>query len=173
LGIAVALGALAGIGLLLPSHYHVERRIYVGVPPTAVFGQINTLPHWLNWAFAGYTQQGQVPPVEFMGPMDGPGALYVWRDEAGEEGRVEIVASTPPEQVQLRMLTNNGAFSSRLTFVLEPQLDGTIVHWIEEGDVGYRLQMRYLMLFHGLDAVLGKRYEAGLQALKAYCESHH
>ena len=168
LGVISILALLAGIGFLLPSNYRVEESIYIQVSPAEVFEQVNNLPNWENWAFAGYGE-GK-PEVRFMGPVDGAGAIYTWEDDLGG-GRMEIISSTFPTNVQLKLMTQGGVYASHLYFVLEPQDGGgTLVHWSEEGDLGLHLKARYFLAMGVLEKAIAANYQTGLQALKARCE---
>ncbi len=168
LGIVTSITVLGIIAVCLPDTYQVEQKVFIQAPPKIVFEQINTLPHWQNWAFAGYGED--MPKLSFSGPMDGQGAIYSW-SQGDYNNRTEIISSRPFDIVQLRMITNNGEFSSQANFTLEPMEGGTLLHWTECGEVGFKLQARLLIALGGLEKSLSSNYETALQALKAHCES--
>ena len=167
LGIFASIALITGIALLLPSSYQVEREVFIQAPPRQVFEQINTLTHWPNWAFAGWGKER--PSFSFSGPMDGQGAICTWQNGRGS-GRVEIISSTPFEQIQMRTMLNGGAIISESNFQLLSQEGGTLLTMEEKGDVGFKLQTRLLIALGKVEESLGERYEVALQALKAHCE---
>lgn len=168
LGVLVAVLLMAVISILLPSSYHIQREVFIQVPPKRVFQQINTLTHWQNWAFAGWGED--LPSISFAGPMDGQGAICTWSNEQGR-GRAEIISSMPFRQIQMKTSLNTGSIVSDATFQLLEQEGGTLLRWEEKGDVGFNMQSRLLIALGKVEQSLGHQYEVALQALKAHCEA--
>jgi hypothetical protein len=49
IGVLVLLALAAGVGLWMPTEWHVERSVVVAAPASVVFPLINDLQRWPEW----------------------------------------------------------------------------------------------------------------------------
>jgi uncharacterized protein YndB with AHSA1/START domain len=168
----IVMGVLFGLfiigGLLLPSQIQVQRGIDIGAPPEEVFPLVDDLRAFNRWSpWAGIDSATR---YEFSGPESGVGARLSWSSENPEVGfgTQEIVASNPPEQVDLR-LDFGPQGTARTHFYLAPVDTGTGVTWSFEYGIGNDLIGRYKGLI--MSRMVGAKYEEGLSRLKALAET--
>ncbi len=152
--------------LVLPSAYTVDVSVPVEASKQDVYEQINTLQNWQNWALPSMENNGN----NYTGPVSGEGAVFEWKD-AESEGRLEIVETTPYQEVQLRTLTSGGQFESEITFYLHEENGVTLVKWQEEGDYGWNPLTRLTASMLGFQEKISENYQQSLQRLKDYLES--
>lgn len=168
LAIAVIAGALYAAGLALPKTAHVERSIVIEAPPVMVFTVLNgfrQFPRWSPWADI---DPNAVTTLE--GPEAGVGARMSWSGNAEVgTGSQEILESTPPSGIRLRLTFGDfpGAFLA--SYTLAPEGAGTRLTWGFDADYGSSVLGRYFGLFS--DSMLGPDYEKGLGRLKTFVES--
>ena len=167
LAMAVFAVALYAVGLALPQTAHVERSIVVNAPPVTVFTVLNgfrQFPRWSPWADL---DPNAVTTVE--GPETGVGAKMSWSGNAEVgTGSQEILESTPPASIKLRLTFGDfpGAFLA--SYTLAPEGEGTRVTWGFDADYGASVLGRYFGLLS--DSMLGPDYEKGLGRLKTFVE---
>lgn len=167
LTIVVLAGALYAIGLVLPQAAHVERSIVVNAPATTVFTVLNgfrQFPRWSPWADL---DPNAVTTVE--GPETGVGAKMSWSGNAEVgTGSQEILESTPPSSIKLRLTFGDFPGSFLASYTLTPEGAGTRVTWGFDADYGSSVPGRYFGLLS--DSMLGPDYEKGLSRLKTFVE---
>lgn len=168
---AIAMAATGGVVLLvsfwLPKTAHVERSIVIDAPPTTIFTVLNGFRQFERWSpWAGIDPDAK---TTFEGPDFGVGAKMSWSgNDAVGTGSQEILESTPPTSIRLRLTFGDfaGTFHSR--YALEPADGGTRVNWSFDADYGGSLMGRWFGLLS--ERMVGPDYEAGLQRLKAFVE---
>jgi hypothetical protein len=161
LGAAVVL--LAGIGLLLPSSYSVERSVTIQASPEEVFNHLQTLKGWPEWT-AWTVQRYPDMKVSFSGPDQGVGAVYVWNGEEVGAGSLKLTGADPSRGVTYDLDFDNGQFLSKGEIRMEPAGDQVKLTWINRGDLGWNPINRYFGLM--IDGVMGPDFETGLNNLK-------
>lgn len=162
------------IGLLLPTHAHVERSITVERPQSMMFAIVNSYRYFEQWS----TWAERDPNADYVvsGPDAGVGARLSW---AGEphlvgSGWQEIVASRPYEQIDVTLdFDSQGIAKSRFTF--EAVGDATKISWSFDTDLtdGLNFFDGFMARYFGLlfDRWIGRDYEQGLANLKQFAES--
>ncbi|MEH0155259.1 SRPBCC family protein [Limibacter armeniacum] len=169
LGVLLALGIFALIALMLPSKYELEQSVLIAAPATEVFDQINELRNWDHWAFVN-TENDQRLAVNYTGPSKGVGCRMTWQLEDGSVSHLEVVKAMPPISVEVRLVTNDGAFVSDGAFTIEEGAGQTLVKWKETGDFGFNLFARFIASVGGFKEEMSKNYQQALSVLKQYCE---
>ncbi|MGF1455252.1 MAG: SRPBCC family protein [Alphaproteobacteria bacterium] len=162
---------LFAVGLMLPRHVGVERRIVINAPAEVVYLYVNDLRRFNTWSPWAKAYPDMV--FRFSGPEAGVGARMDWESghpDLGSGGQ-EIVEAVPDRFVR-SVLDFGEKGSSMIFWRLDPVEDGdaTRVTWRFTTDMGYNPIGRYRGL--AFDDMVGRDYEKGLDALKDRAESH-
>jgi hypothetical protein len=157
---------LAGIGLLLPRAYKVERSALIQAPVEVVFDQVNDLKkneNWSPWKAADPTVK-----ISYGEITAGVGASNSWTSEKSGEGTMTILESNANQDIQIRLeFKGMGAAQGYTTF--SPEGDGVRVTQGFRGDQGWNLAGRYMNLM--MDKMVGPYFDKGLAKLKEVSES--
>jgi dienelactone hydrolase/uncharacterized protein YndB with AHSA1/START domain len=129
LGLAVLFYAL---GYLLPTRTQVERATNIPAAPEIVYGLMNDLSQFKEWA----PWRERYPAVEYnvSEPAQGLGATLDWKDPEFDSGTLTIIDAQPYSR--LRMLLDSDGDQAVLDYRLEPLESGTHITWtlsIEHG----------------------------------------
>ena len=160
---------LAGLGALLPRHWHVEQSVMINAPPAAVHAWVSDLRHWPDWA--QWNQAELAPKNQVSTPSTGVGAKLTWygrSDRGGNEtaGEVRIVRSDPAQGVWFENRTSGSDPShAQLTYVPKPGV--TEVVWRDDGLLPPVVGGLFLDLFQKR---LSKHMASGLERLKELVE---
>jgi hypothetical protein len=153
------------VGLVLPSHAHVERSAELANPVSQVFDVLNGFRRyntWQPWAgidpHATYTREG---------PDFGVGARLNWSsfEKQVGKGSLEISESTAPSVIKLAL--SNDWYGTNKTFAYKletnPQTRASNVIWSLDVDYGWDLFGRYAGLY--LNGSVGELMSSGLGRL--------
>ena len=167
IALLVIVALVVVIGLFLPSTRHVERSVEIDAPPCVVFAKVNGFQSFNDWS--PFVALNPEATYSYEGPDFGVGAKMYWAGEGpdAETGSQEIVASTPYEQVQVR-LDFDADGTADVAYILEAVDGGTRLTWAFDTDFGLDLFSRYFGLI--LDRQLGPIYAQGLTNLKRIAE---
>ncbi len=156
------------IGLLLPSHTHVERSVIIQAPANAVFPYINNFSQFNKWS--PWARKDPNTTYEFSGPESGVNSEMSWQSEHPEVGigSQKIIASRPYQSVQV-FLDFGGKGEAQASYQLEQVSSGTKITWSLDMDHGWDLLGRIFGLM--MDGMVGPDYEAGLSNLKQVAEA--
>ena len=171
IGFALAAVVVAGVGLLLPREFTLQRSITVAASPERIHQETSRLDRWELWA----TWLRDDPSLTVKpGPsLEGVGASLSWQNETGG-GHMSVTRSDPAWGVAFDMTLGRKQqpVASSLQYrVLAATADGqprTEVVWTLQGDSGWDLMERYFNLL--LDPLMGPMLEDGLQRLKMQAE---
>jgi effector-binding domain-containing protein/uncharacterized protein YndB with AHSA1/START domain len=164
--LVVLLLLLAGVGMLLPRHSHVERKIVIDAPRATVFALVDGFKQFKKWS-----PWAQDPNAKYTieGPEFGVGAKQSWvGDPKAGSGSQEIVEAKPMESVTSRLDFGDQGIATA-TMALAPEGGGTQVTWSLDTDNGAGPVSRWFGLM--MDRWVGPDYEKGLANLKALAES--
>lgn len=169
----IALVALAGVAALLlyaatrPDSFRVARSTVVNAPPEKLHALINDLHQFNTWN--PYERKDPQLRGEYRGPAAGPGAMYHFQGNKDVgRGSLQILDSAPRKvTMQLHMIE---PFEGRNTveFTLAPAAAGTQVTWAMNGASPF--VARLVGIFVDMDRMIGRDFEAGLDALKQRAE---
>jgi hypothetical protein len=154
-----------------PDDFRVERSVVVAQPAEKIFPLIDTLQNWQAWS--PYERKDPAMRRNYAGPASGIGAAYAWKGnkEVGE-GRMEIVASTPPSEIRFKLdFAVPFEAHNQAVFALEPVAGGTRVGWAMTGASPFMFKL--MGLFMNIDEMIGRDFETGLAALKAQAEQEN
>ncbi len=171
--IIIAVIALGIVGLLAyastkPDISRVARSVQIQAPADRVFPLINNLPAWQTWS--PYEKKDPDMQRSFTGPAAGVGAKYAWAGDRNiGEGRMEIVESTAPSKVAIRLeFLKPFQHTAMADFTLQPTGGGTTVTWAMTGPAN--LMSKVMSIFFDFDTMIGRDFVAGLADLKALAE---
>ncbi|NLR90403.1 MULTISPECIES: SRPBCC family protein [Flammeovirga] len=170
LGVFSILVLFFGVGLFLPSHYEVNEQVLIQSKPSKIFFYIDNLQKWEKWAFKLEDPESRVDP-QFLGPEEGEGAVHSWFGNDGSKAQLKILSSNPYDEIQLQMITNDGAFISDIVFTLEGGDQGTLVTWNEKGDFGFNPMVRLVAYMSDYNKKIATQYQVALEELKLVVES--
>jgi hypothetical protein len=166
----VIVAAVAGLLIYAatkPDSFSVQRSATVAAAPDKLFGLINDTKAFNTWN--PYARKDPAMKLRYEGPANGPGAAYAWDSESVGVGRMEVIESTPPRKVAMRLVFDKPMkATNRVEFTLEPQGAQTRVTWAMTGPMPYLSKL--MTTFFDMDKMVGTDFEAGLTNLKAAAE---
>ena len=170
----VALAVIGVIAALLiaassrPDQFRTARSLKIAAPPDRIFPLINDLLRMNTWnPFALRETTGT---SSYSGPAAGKGQAHQFAGSKFGAGSIEIVESTPPSNVTLRLqMTKPLKCDNKVEFTLVPEGNATIVTWAMSGK--QPLLAKAMMLFVDCDKMVGREFETGLANLKSKAEA--
>lgn len=136
--------------------------------PEKVFALIENFHNWPEWA--AQDREDATMQRTYSGAAAGSGAISDWTSKGSAgAGRMTITAASVPSKVEV-VVDWSKPFKVRNTheFTLTPIGDGTQVTWIAEGT--NLCVMKVMEVFVGVNGLMGRHFEAGLQNLKKVAE---
>lgn len=161
----IAIVGVLGYAATRPDTFQVQRKAVIAAPPEKVFAMIDDFRRWNEWS--PWDKLDPAMTRTFGGPATGVGATYAWAgNSAVGEGRMEILESTAPSKIRIKLDFIKPFESNNVTeFVLVPRDGGTDVTWTMQGP---NLYVSKLMdTFVDMDAMIGKDFEKGLADMGA------
>lgn len=141
--IVVVLGAV--VGVLLPSHGHIERRIEVSSPLRQVYDSVDTFRRYPQWS--GLLGYDPATRMTLSGPESGPGAKVSWTSSSPKvgDGSLEIISDKQDEQVKIAVDNRWVGTNKTYTVNLVPSANGKTVsiRVAYDVDYGWNLLWRY------------------------------
>jgi len=140
------------VGVLLPSHGHVERTVEVSSPLRQIYDSVNTFHRFPEWS-ALRRLDPQVK-MTFEGPEAGKGARVKWSSAAPQvgDGSLEIAQTDQDSKVVMSIDNAWSGDNKAYTVTLVPSQNGKTVNinWAYDADYGWNLIWRYAGLYiHG------------------------
>lgn len=163
--VIVAVVALVGVGLLLPSAYHVERSIVIAADAPAIHAFVGNLRRWPEWT--PWQDEDPSIRIEQGAITSGVGAHQSWTGDSGS-GELTITESSPERGARYDLSFDEGAFESKSALLYSPEGATTRVTWQMSGDAGMNLFRRYFGVM--MDGLVGPMFESGLEKLKSAAE---
>jgi len=169
--IVVVVIALLAYASTRPDTFRIERSIHIAAPMVQVAEQIDDFHEWSNWS--PWEHIDPTMQRKFSGAEAGVGAVYEWTGSGKVgAGRMEIT--------EMRSGSERGLISIKLDFfrpfkasntaefLMKPTNSGTDLSWAMFGPSPF--MSRLMGVFMDMDKMVGKDFEAGLQALKKNAE---
>jgi uncharacterized protein YndB with AHSA1/START domain len=151
-----------------PAIFHIEKSVMAHAPPGKVFALIEDFHNWPKWA--AQDREDATMQRTYGGAATELGAVSDWTSNGSAgAGRMTITAVTVPSKVDV-VVDWRKPFKVRNTheFTLTPIGDETQVTWVAEGTNLY--MMKVMQVFVGVNGLMGRHFEAGLQNLKKVAE---
>ena len=155
------------VGLFLPHHYLVERKVEIRAKPEAVYPFLTGLRNWPDWTVWNREMD---PTVEFSyeTPDTGAGAKYTWDGKKLGRGWLKLTKAEPAKGVWYELDFSGGQYLSTGSLLMSGDGNPLTVTWTNEGELGKNPVNRYFGLF--MDRMVGGDFEKGLARLKAKAE---
>lgn len=165
--VALAIGStllvLVVMGLLLPTHYRVERSILINAPATAVHPWVEDLQRWPTWANWNHTDPTLV--TTYAEVTRGVGAGEAWRSERAGNGTRQITRSDA-NGIEFRTQLGDGTLCIG-SIGYKESAGTTTVTWSDQGQLPKVVGGFTKSAFE--DAI-GEHMEEGLKRLKQAIE---
>ena len=166
--VIVALGAFLIYAASRPDSFRVQRSATIKAPPEKIFPLINDLRSMQTWSAWEKMDPGM--KRTHSGAASGTGAAYAWagNNQIGE-GRMEIIESSPPSKVTLRMdFIKPFAAVNTLEFTLQPDGEATRVTEAIFGPSPFISKVMSILC--NADKMIGGKFDESLAELKAIAE---
>lgn len=168
IGIVVFILVLFQIGVFLPREFRYERTVWIDADPDDIFPYINNLKKWQEWTVWNAENDPSYIDV-FNEVEEGVGARKSWKSKKSKEGTLEVVLSIEDRLIVYNKIIQKEGFNTNGKIELIEFDGGTNVIWVEEGDFGFNVIVRYLGLI--MDSFEGRQLEKSLFKLKRICEN--
>ena len=168
LGVVIVVAAVLVIAATKPSTFHIEKSVMIQAPPQKVYALIEDFHNWPQWA--AQDREDSTMQRTYSGAATGLGAVSDWTSNGSAgAGRMTITAAMVPSTVDV-VVDWKRPFKVRNTheFTLRPSGNETQVTWIAEGTNLYL--MKVMEVFVGVNGLMGRHFEAGLENLKKVAE---
>ena len=157
---------LWGVSLLMTSEYHVQRQIHIDATPEEIFPYINILENWNYWS--PWIEQDPQMKITYEGPPSGIGAAQSWQSEKMGSGSLKINEVDENRSIHYQFTINGFNSTSSGVIQLEPDSNGTLVIWTDNGDLGPSPLSKYFKFM--MNNMIGSDFDTGLKNLKAQVE---
>lgn len=168
LTVIVLIAAFLAYAATRPDSFRVQRSATIEAPPERVFALINDLRSMQTWS--AWEKMDPAMKRTYSGAASGPGAAYAW---AGNrqigEGRMEIVESSPPSKVTLRMDFFK-PFPARHTLEFTLQSDGGSTRVTEAFFGPSPFVSKVMGILCNMERMVGGKFDESLAELKAIAE---
>jgi len=159
---------LVVIGIILPSSYHVERSVIINRPGKTIFPYLNKMQKWGSWTALNVNKDYSLEQT-FFGPEQGIGSGMKYQGDKLGKGEIRIVDNELDDHVTFSLLINN-RFNTKGNILIESLPDQESIVTISlDGDVGFHLPNRYIILM--MDNIAGSLFQESLNRLKTVVES--
>src|SRR5262245_39100921 len=133
------------VGVILPSHGHIERSVEVSSPLRQVFDSVDGFRRFAEWGAPHKLDPQTKTTLE--GPEMGPGATVKWSSAVPQVGDGSLTIKTADQDSKVVMdLANAWAGENKTyTVTLVPAQNGKTVtiNWAYDADYGWNLMWRY------------------------------
>jgi hypothetical protein len=159
---------LVGVGYSLPSKWKVERSIVINKPPQAIYPFVADFKKgWPQWS--SFDQEDPGIQYSYFGAEQGVGASRSWTSKRMGNGTQSITVADPAKGIEFKLMMTGNDFLLTGHIAFEPAGTGTKVTWMDAGDVGDKVFIRFMLVT--MDKMMGPAFEKSLVNLKAKCES--
>lgn len=170
IGIALILllALLAIVGLFLPEHITIERKLEVNTAAHLPYGIVNNITKWKMWS--PWYKKDTTAQYGFSDTTSGTGAKLSWKSNNREVGEGSVtITDTKPNEAVYTLLQLGDWTPNVWNFIFEAQENKTIVSMRMDMHFGYNVMARWFGLM--MDEMIGKDFEQALQNIKQVCES--
>jgi hypothetical protein len=144
---------LMGLVSLLPNTVELEAKYEYSNSKKEVLDFLSTTEHWKDWLF--YVPKGELKYLQ-NGPKEGVGSSFKWFHDKEGDGVIEIKGMSS-NGLTYELITDNGLFRERGSFVLSKKAGKTQVVWQDTLDVSTSLFGRWAAKEEGFAQRLNKK----------------
>jgi uncharacterized protein YndB with AHSA1/START domain len=156
----------AGIALLLPERFKVERSVEIDAPAPTVYALIADPREWRKWAV--WNQRDPGMRIDYSGARSGKGAIWSWQSKSEGSGTMEFTEAIEGAGIVYTLVLADFGMQSKGQLAIVPSGQGVRVLWSNEGELGLNPLHRWFGAF--MDKMVGPDFEAGLTNLKRIAE---
>lgn len=165
--VVLAIAVVAALASQRPDTFRVSRSTSIAAPAEKIFPLVNDVHAFNSWN--PYAQKDPEMKGSYSGPSAGPGAHYDFESRKAGSGSFEIVQTSAPSQLKMRLvMTAPFKADNLITFSLVPGGQTTQVTWAMEGPAPFL--SKFMGVIFNMDKMIGSDFEAGLANLKARAE---
>jgi len=128
-----------------------------------IYPYLNTIERWPEWTILNKSKDATIL-YSFSGPERGIGGAMTFDGEKLGNGKIIITDSERDHSLNFELKLNEEQVTFHGVIFLEPKSSGTDVTITMEGDVGFHLVNRYVILM--MDQVIGPLLDENLQNLQ-------
>jgi hypothetical protein len=164
LSIGATVLVLAVMGLVLPTHYRVERTILINAPAAMVHPWVEDLQRWPAWANWNHSDPTLV--TTYTAVSSGVGAGETWRSERAGSGTRTIIRSDATSGVEFNTELGDGTLCKG-KFLYKESAGTTTITWTDQGQLP-----RLIGGFSkgAFEDTVGEHMDEGLKRLKRIVE---
>ncbi|MDF2456234.1 MAG: hypothetical protein K0R51_2227 [Cytophagaceae bacterium] len=162
-----ALVVLSIIGLALPPTFKVSRTVRINNSAAGIYPYLNTIERWPEWTILNKSKDATIL-YSFSGPERGIGGTMTFDGEKLGNGKIIILDSERDHSLNFELKLNEEQVSIHGVILLVPKSSGTDVTITLEGNVGFHLVNRYIILM--TNHFYGPMIEETLQNLQTLSE---
>ncbi len=166
IAVVVLIALFAGIGLLLPSAFKVQRSVEIAAPAERVYPLVAAPAQWRSWTV--WNQRDPAMAIQYAGPPAGAGASWSWQSKTEGNGKMDFTEAVENQRIAYRLSFPDMGMESKGLVMIEPAGSGVRVTWTNEGDMGASPVNRWFGL--AMDRLVGPDFEGGLANLKKLAE---
>ena len=160
-------GALLVFASMKPDVFRVKRSTTIAATPARVFTFIEDFPAFNLWNPVAMKDPAQ--KLAYARPDKGPGASFSWDSRKQGSGRMEIVETSAPARVAMRLeFTKPFPARNEVEFTIDASGADSAVTWSMNGPVPFIAKIFHV--FVNVDKMVGRDFEKGLANLKALAE---
>ena len=165
--VAGAVGLVLLLASFRPDTFRVERSVAIKAPADKIYPHLTDFRAWEAWS--PWEKKDPAIRRDFSGAPSGVGAAYAWQSDKVGHGRMEIAETRPASDLRIKLdFVKPMEAHNVVDFTLRPQGDTTVVRWTMHGPQTYLGKL--VGIFMDMDRMVGRDFEAGLEALKAVAE---
>jgi len=149
--------------------FHIHRYTLISAPPEKIFPLVNDFHQWKGWS-PWENVEGDELQRRYSGAEAGEGAIYEWEGKKTGVGRMEIMRSQAPGELNINLdFTKPMKAQNNVEFMLEPDGDKTRADWSMRGE--HNFVGKLMTMFMSMDKMVGRDFERGLAQLKKKAEA--
>ncbi|MFN0218418.1 MAG: SRPBCC family protein, partial [Hyphomicrobium sp.] len=99
--VVIAIAIVLVLAAMKPDTFRVARSTSIKAPPEKIFALINDFHQFNTWN--PYAKKDPAYKGVYSGPAAGVGAKHAWESKEVGVGSMEIIESTPPSKVKLKL----------------------------------------------------------------------
>ena len=167
--LVVVIAAVLILGLVEPRDITVMRTVMIKAPKEVVFEQIVKYKNWTNWSPWEKMDSGKMK-MTYYGTDGQPGSGYTWEGVKTGAGDMKDSAVSGTQMTYVLTFTKPREGTAWGYLKADDSAGMTKATWTCSMHFPY--PMNAMCLFMNMDKMLGGDFEAGLNNMKAYVESH-
>lgn len=149
--------------------FHIHRYTLISAPPEKIFPLVNDFHQWKSWS-PWESVEGDELQRTYSGSDAGEGAVYEWEGKKTGVGRMEIMRSQAPGELNINLdFVKPIKAQNNVEFMLERDGDKTRADWSMRGE--HNFIGKLMAMFLNTDKMVGRDFERGLAQLKQRAEA--